>query len=101
MLETRRSRFKGQSERELLGSTFAFHFTPRDHDRIQPRSHPPRTPERKMCLLGIHDPRQRTRTMSKTGGGYTGPLEQVGPCQWRIPEKLPRGYAGRRPDLRR
>ena len=25
------------------------------------------------------------RAMSKTGG-YTGPLEQVGPCQWRIPK---------------
>ena len=23
--------------------------------------------------------------MSKSGG-YTGPLEQVGPCQWRIPK---------------
>src|ERR1700724_4860561 len=30
-----------------------------------------------------HD--QGSTTMSKTGG-YTGPLEQVGPCQWRIPK---------------
>ena len=30
--------------------------------------------------------------MSKTGG-YTGPLEQVGPCQWRIPKSY-------RPDMR-
>ena len=23
--------------------------------------------------------------MSKSGVGFTGPLEQVGPCQWKIP----------------
>ncbi|MFO0907898.1 MAG: RtcB family protein [Isosphaeraceae bacterium] len=31
--------------------------------------------------------------MSKTSGGYHGPLEQVAPCQWRIPKSY-------RPDMR-
>src|SRR5882672_4645803 len=26
------------------------------------------------------------RTPMANSGGYTGPLEQVGPCQWRIPK---------------
>jgi tRNA-splicing ligase RtcB len=36
-----------------------------------------------MCLIAIKTP-ERTALMSKVGG-YTGPLEQVGPCHWRIP----------------
>ena len=47
-------------------------------------------------------PRGRSRRYDEPrSGGYSGPLEQVGPCQWRIPEELPRRHARRRPDLRR
>ena len=34
-------------------------------------------------------------------GGYRGPLEPAGPCQWRIPKSYRARHARRRPDLRR
>src|SRR3954451_4701719 len=73
-----------------MAFTFTVHSKSQVHNRGRSRGDRPRTSGKGLCLregAGTLEETRRERTgqMSKTGG-YAGPLEQVGPCQWRIPK---------------